>query len=193
MRQFKERLGALGEDEFPQRWTPLPSRLPRRELCISWPSRTFLWPLPRSQGPSLPRTPKSLQGPSAADRGPPALRPAHPCLRLAILARTARLACSRALAGAAGSRHSPLSRAYSPGLSLTHRSGARPQTDKAGAEPVAAAAMLRVAGPQLPGAPARPEALWEAPRRSCGRNAKFSPSVSWFWLEGSAVPWRDGG
>lgn len=162
MRQFKER---WGEDELPPRWTPLPSRLPRSELCISWPSWTFLWPLPRLRGPSLSGTPTSQWGPSAADRGPPALRP-DPCLRLAILAWAAGLVCSQALAGATGSRHSPLSRAHRPGLSLTHRSGARPQTDKAGAEPVAAAAMLHVAGPQLPGARARPEALWEAPRRS---------------------------
>lgn len=147
---------------------------------------------PTLAGPQPPGPPTSQQGPSAADRGPPALRPAHPCLRLAILARAAGLVCSRALAGEAGSRYSPLSRAYRPGLSLTHRSGARPQTDKAGVEPVAAAAMLRVAGPQLPGACARLEALWEASPRCCGRNQDRWPGAGWFWLEGSAVLWRSG-
>lgn len=87
---------------------------------------------------------------------------------MATAARVASLACSGALVGAAGSWHSPLSRAQTAGLGLTHRSGARPQTDKAGAEPVAAAATLRGAGPQLPGAFARPGALWEAETRTAG-------------------------
>lgn len=133
---------------------------------------------PTLRGPQPPR------GPDIAAGAPPQQTAAHPLSDQRTLvsgwataARPAGLACSHALPGAAGSRHSPLSRAHRPGLGFTHRSSAHPQTDKAGAEPVAAAAATSGAGPQLPGAPARAPAHCGKRRRGAAETRKIGPAL----------------
>lgn len=129
----------------------------------SWPSWTFLGPLPRSRGPR--RRSGALPERTAA----------HPLSDQRTLVSGWRLQPGRpdlfTRPGQGGGLMTQPWRTDQAWASLTAAARARSQTDKAGAEPVAAVAATSGAGPQLPGACARSGALWEAPPRCCGRNA----------------------
>lgn len=151
----------------------------------SGPSWTFLWPLPRSGGPSLPGAPTSQRGPPAADSGPPALRPAHPCQRLGdcgpaswpgLFTRPARgggLTTQPPLPGAQTrpGLHSPQQRAPADRQSRRRARSSRSSDER-----------RRTTTPRSPRA--RPGALWEAPPRCCG-NAEDWSGAGGFWWSGA--------
>jgi hypothetical protein len=136
--------------------------------------------LPRPQGRGLPGAPLLAADPLLPPQasGPPRVldSASHSPVRLALFCgpptsplRLAGLACWRPRGeprAAAGRRGPGLAQAHEPGRGLTHRSGARPQTDTPQTKPAPSPQQPQqsrtAAGPQLPRSRARPGALWEA-------------------------------